>query len=90
MFRVFLQATGCAVLAAYAACAVAADAWPSNVINKLNSVIVKALNQADMKQRLAEQGSDPAGNSPAEFKQFIAAESEKWARIVKISGAKVD
>lgn len=43
-----------------------------------------------MKQRLAEQGSEPSANSPAEFKQFIAAESEKWARIVRISGAKVE
>jgi tripartite-type tricarboxylate transporter receptor subunit TctC len=63
---------------------------PPDIVNKLNGAIVKALNQPDIKQRLAEQGSDPAGNSPAEFKQFIAAETEKWARIVKISGARVD
>ena len=63
---------------------------PADIVAKLNGAIVKALSQADIKQRLAEQGSDPAGNSPAEFKQFIATESEKWARIVRISGAKVD
>ncbi len=59
-------------------------------VGKLNTAFVKALNQADIKQRLAEQGSDPAGNSPAEFRQFIAAEVDKWAALVRISGAKVD
>ena len=63
---------------------------PTDIVNKLNSAIVKALNQADMKQRLAEQGSDPAGTSPAEFRQFIAGEVGKWAKLVQISGAKVE
>ena len=63
---------------------------PADIVDKLNNAIVKALNQADIKQRLAEQGSDPSGNSPAEFRQFIAAEVEKWGTLVRISGAKVD
>ena len=63
---------------------------PADIINKLNSAIMRSLGQEDIKLRLAEQGSDAAGNSPAEFRQFIATESEKWARIVRISGAKVD
>lgn len=63
---------------------------PADVVSKLNGVIVKALNQADIKQRLAEQGSDPAGTSPAEFRQFIASEVGKWAKLVQISGAKVE
>lgn len=63
---------------------------PGDIVSKLNGAIVKALTQADIKQRLAEQGSDPAGNSPAEFRQFIAGELGKWAKLVQISGAKVD
>ena len=63
---------------------------PADIVSKLNGAIVKALNQADIKQRLAEQGSEPAGNSAAEFRQFIAAEVDKWATIVRISGAKVE
>lgn len=63
---------------------------PADIVSKLNGAIVKALNQADIKQRLAEQGSDPAGTSPAEFRQFIASEVGKWAKLVQISGAKVE
>ena len=63
---------------------------PADIITKLNGSIVKALGQADIKQRLAEQGSDPAGTSPGEFRQFIAGEVGKWARLVQISGAKAD
>ncbi len=63
---------------------------PADIVAKLHSAIVKALAPADIKQRLAEQGSDPAGNTPAEFRQFIAGEVGKWAKLVQISGAKVD
>lgn len=63
---------------------------PADVVTKLNAAIVKVLAQADIKQRFAEQGSDPAPNSPAEFRQFIAGELGKWAKLVQISGAKVD
>jgi tripartite-type tricarboxylate transporter receptor subunit TctC len=43
-----------------------------------------------MKERLLAQGAIPSGNTPAEFTRFIAAETAKWARVVKASGAKVD
>ena len=65
-------------------------ATPADVIGKLNGAVVKALAQPDVKKRFAEQGSDPSGTTPAEFKQFIAGELDKWARIVKLSGAKVE
>ena len=62
---------------------------PSDVVNKLNATIVKSLAMAEVKQRFAEQGSDPSGTTPAEFRQFITGELDKWARIVKVSGTKV-
>ena len=43
-----------------------------------------------MKERLLAQGAIPSGNTPAEFAQLIAAETKKWAQVVKASGAKVD
>jgi tripartite-type tricarboxylate transporter receptor subunit TctC len=63
---------------------------PADIVNKLNEAIVKVLNQPEVKARLAEQGSEPVGNSPAEFKQFIAAEVGKWKELVRISGAKIE
>lgn len=63
---------------------------PAEIVNKLNAAIVKALNEPTVKARLAEQGSEPVGNSPEEFKQFIAAEVGKWKELVKISGATVE
>ena len=43
-----------------------------------------------VKERLVSQGAIPSGNTPAEFAQFIDAETKKWAQVVKASGAKVD
>jgi tripartite-type tricarboxylate transporter receptor subunit TctC len=63
---------------------------PADIVNKLNEAIVKVLNQPDVKARFAEQGSEPVGSSPAEFKQFIAGEVGKWKELVRISGAKID
>ena len=43
-----------------------------------------------MRTRLAEQGADPVGSTPAEFAAFLAAEQPKWAELVRISGATVE
>jgi tripartite-type tricarboxylate transporter receptor subunit TctC len=43
-----------------------------------------------MKERLQSQGAIPGGMPSAEFARFIAAETAKWAQVVKVSGAKVD
>lgn len=65
-------------------------ATPADIVSKINAAVLKALAQPDIKQRFAEQGSDPAGTTTDEIKQFIAGELDKWACIVKISGAKVE
>lgn len=63
---------------------------PTDIVNKLNEAIVKVLSLPEVKARLAEQGSEPVGNSPAEFSQFIGTEVGKWKELVRISGAKID
>ena len=68
----------------------APDKTPAEAVGKLNQAILKVLEQPDIKARLAEQGSEPAGNSPDEFRRFIGTELEKWRGLVKISGAKVE
>ena len=53
-------------------------------------VAAKALGTAALKERLQAQGAIPSGNTPAEFAKLIAAETAKWAQVVKASGAKID
>ena len=63
---------------------------PAPIVAKWNSDVTKILNTPDIRARFVADGAEPAPNTPAEFAQFIAAELTKYARIVKVSGAKVD
>jgi tripartite-type tricarboxylate transporter receptor subunit TctC len=63
---------------------------PPEVIAKWNSELVKALNAPDVREKMLAQGADPSPTTPAGFAAFIAKERDKYARIVKASGAKVD
>src|SRR5262245_11770661 len=56
----------------------------------LHQAAVKALGEPVVRQRLAELGAEAVGNTPAEFSAFIAAESAKYAQIVKLSGVRVE
>jgi tripartite-type tricarboxylate transporter receptor subunit TctC len=63
---------------------------PPHIVNRLQQETAKALAAPALKERLLAQGAIPSGMPPAEFAQFIAAETKKWAQVVKASGAKVD
>jgi tripartite-type tricarboxylate transporter receptor subunit TctC len=63
---------------------------PAAVVDKLNREINAALGGADKQARLRELGTVPVPGSPADFARLIAAETAKWARVVKFCGAKVD
>jgi tripartite-type tricarboxylate transporter receptor subunit TctC len=63
---------------------------PPEVIAKWNADLVKVLNAPDVRERMLAQGAEPTPTTPAEFAAFIAKEREKYAKIVKASGAKVD
>ncbi len=69
---------------------VAPAGTPKDIVAKLNAASVKALATPDMRERLAAQGADPIGNTPDQFAAFIKSEIEKWAKIVKASGARID
>jgi len=56
---------------------------PANLIARLNSEIVKALNSPDLKKRFTEGGVEPLTSTPEEFARFIAVETPRYAKIVK-------
>lgn len=63
---------------------------PADVVSRLQQETAKALGSPALKERLLAQGAIPSGMSPADFAKMIAAETKKWAEVVKASGAKVD
>jgi tripartite-type tricarboxylate transporter receptor subunit TctC len=65
-------------------------ATPPEIVDKLNREINAALADPAMKARLVELGGTVLSGSAADFSKVIADETEKWGRVVKLSGAKAD
>src|SRR6516165_4937344 len=63
---------------------------PAEMVDKLNNEINAGLADPKMKARLADLGEIPFPGSPADFGKFIAADTEKWAKVVKFTGIKAD
>ena len=63
---------------------------PPEIVNMLNKEINAALADPAIAARLAAMGSDPRPGSPADFGKFIAAEAEKWGKVVRFAGLKVE
>ena len=54
---------------------------PAPIIDRLNAEAIVALRSREMKDRLAADGAEPLGSTPAEFSAFIRKELDKWARV---------
>ena len=61
---------------------------PKPIIERLNGAINRAL--PELRERYENIGMDVGGGTPAEFGAFLLSERDKWARVVKLSGAKVE
>ena len=69
---------------------VAPAAVNKDVVAKLYAESIKVLKQPDVRDRLANVGAEPGGNTPEQFGAFIRSESVKYARIVKDANIKID
>jgi tripartite-type tricarboxylate transporter receptor subunit TctC len=63
---------------------------PAEIVEKLNKAVNSCLADPKLKARFAELGATVFPGSPADFGGFIAEKTEKWGKVVKFSGAKVD
>jgi tripartite-type tricarboxylate transporter receptor subunit TctC len=61
---------------------------PQAIIDRLQAETAKILDTPAMKARLALEGAEPIGNSPAEFSALIKAEMAKWSQVAKAAGIK--
>jgi tripartite-type tricarboxylate transporter receptor subunit TctC len=57
---------------------------------RLNGELVKIVKSPDMQARLAAEATIPIGSTPQEFAAYLKDEIAKWARAVKLSGARVE
>ena len=63
---------------------------PAAVTDKLNATITDALKGTKLRERLQSEGASPVGNSAAEFAAFVRADVDRWAPVVRQSGATPD
>ncbi len=63
---------------------------PKDIVEKLNTEINKVIARPDVKEAWAKQGAVPMPMTAAEFDKYLRADIEKWAKVVKVSGIKVN
>jgi tripartite-type tricarboxylate transporter receptor subunit TctC len=63
---------------------------PPEIAAKLQDEVVRALNIPEIRSKLVQLGADPVASTPQEFAAYLRAETAKWAKVVKASGAKPD
>jgi tripartite-type tricarboxylate transporter receptor subunit TctC len=65
-------------------------ATPKDVIARINRDIGRVLENSEMKSRLAAEGAEAKGGSPEEFWEFLKVEIDKWAKVIKAAGIRLE
>ena len=65
-------------------------ATPRDIVNKLHTEALRAINQPDIRRRMEPEGAEFIGDTPEQFANYIRSDIEKWGRAVKLSGAKAE
>jgi tripartite-type tricarboxylate transporter receptor subunit TctC len=60
---------------------------PREIAEKVQGEVARILQVPEIRAKLVTQGADPVGSTPEEFAAYIRAETAKWAKVVKASGA---
>lgn len=63
---------------------------PKQIVARLHAEFSRSLRLPEVMERMAENGVESVGNTPAEFGAYINAEMIKWAKVIKLSGARAD
>jgi len=63
---------------------------PAPIVAKLHRELISVLEQPDVRERILADGSQPVGSTPEAFRDFLAKDLAKWAKVVKESGAKLE
>jgi len=66
------------------------SATPRDLVHEISADINRALQQPELRQRMKDNGMEPAGNTPEQFDAFIRSEIEKWAPIAKAAHLNLD
>ncbi len=63
---------------------------PEAAVERLNAAALTALADADLRARLAEQGTEPLGSTPAAYGDYLRAETARWGQVIAESGVRLD
>ena len=63
---------------------------PPAIVGKIQQEVARIIGLPEVRERFAAEGAEFVGSTPAEFTEFVKTEAAKWARVVKVSGARID
>jgi tripartite-type tricarboxylate transporter receptor subunit TctC len=63
---------------------------PPEIVARVNAEVVRVIGQPDIREKLTSQGTTPLPMSPPEFGKWLVEQKERWAKLVKETGFKLD